>query len=166
MRLSHLLLLVVLAVATSSCSDDDSMEMETQSDTTGPSIYDHRWIDSPFYENDPSGDIEPGGEYQISIESGFQFLASVSDESNMTSAEGYMTINNDQDIREYIFGPAGAELGYQQGTFTFTHRTKSFALGQGVFYQLQPGDGMQFYISFVDEYDNETVVEWTANLVQ
>lgn len=167
MKLSNLLFIAFLAFMATSCSDDDdNMEMEMAPDTTGPMFNDHRWIDSPFYENQPTGDIVPGGMYEISIASGFQYLANVSDESNMTIALGYITVNNDPDILEYMFFPPGAQLGYKEGTFGFVHRAPTFSLGGGVFYELQPGYELQFYLSFTDEFENETVVEWSARLVE
>ncbi|MEM9920639.1 MAG: hypothetical protein AAF990_21255 [Bacteroidota bacterium] len=147
-----------------SCSDDD-MDLQEVVDTEGPEVYQSTWVDNPGVDNEPSGPIENGGNYTISIASGFHLVLSIRDISNIVSGSVYFLVNDDPDIRENIIYE-GTTFDYDEGSIGFVHRVNSISLGNGVFYDLKVGDTFNFYATFTDAVGNSTEMSWTADLVE
>lgn len=154
------LLLLCTLVA---CGEDEPETASPVADIAGPEITNLRWIDHPRFD-DPSGPIEDGGTYQISIANGFQMIYTFRDASNLRATDCYILVNDDPTLREDIL--TIENLGYREGTSTFTHRVGSFWIGPGEFYDLQPGDTYHFYFNVDDEFGNATSMSWTADLVE
>ena len=147
------------------CSDDDMEDVQAFVDNEGPAIFNPQWIDNPGVENDPTGTIEDGGNYTISISSGFQLNMIVRDASEIESGVVYFLVNDDPEIRENIIYE-GTAFNYTEGSIGFVHRVNKISLGDGVFYDLQVGDTYHFYASFTDENGNTSNLSWTADLVK
>jgi len=161
-RYLYFLMSLLLFVA---CSDDSDGDEEMTPDTEAPVISNLRWIDSPFYENDPVGDITDGSNYTISIQDGFQLAFSASDQSDIVEGEVYFTVNNDPNIREVLLSTE-IILDFKEASFGYYHRVGNISLGAGEFYDLQPGDTYQFYLRVEDEVGLGSIVQWTADLVE
>lgn len=167
MKTINLGLLLMLVFAFTACSDDDiDDDQELTPDTTAPLITNFEWIDSPFYENDPEGPIENNGNYTISIKDGFQIAFNLKDESTIISQRIYFTVNDDPEIIEELLLQ---EIELSPPTdyfFNYTHRVNVIPLGNGEFYKLKEGDTYQFYMTFTDEANNTTSINWTADLIE
>lgn len=146
-----------------SCSKEDP-ELPVV-DNEGPEIHNLRWIDSPFYEGDPSGPIEDGENYMIGIDSRFQFNMDILDASNIEIGNVYFLVNNDPDIKE-TFISEGTIFGYKEGSIGIIYDIFKIALGGGEFYHIQEGDKFNFYVEFTDEHGNTSSISWTADIVE
>jgi len=69
MNLSKLFILILI-LGLFSC-EEEPVIVDDFEDTSPPEIYDFRWIDSPFYENDIGGPIIDGENYTLTISDGF-----------------------------------------------------------------------------------------------
>ena len=167
MKAIHLALLITFLFSFTACSDDnmdDNTDMTP--DTEAPLLENLRWIDSPFYENDPEGPIQNNENYTISIRDGFQMAFNLKDESAIKSQRIFFTVNNDPSIFEEFLSE---EIELSPPTdyfFQYFHRVGTISLGNGVFYELKEGDTYQFDMTFTDESDNTTTINWTADLVE
>lgn len=156
---------ILLLVGLYSCEEEPVVVEDPINDTSPPEIYDFRWIDSPFYENDIGGPIIDGENYTLTISDGFQYILKVRDETNIAEGELYMLVNNDESLRE-TFLSKDIILDFKEGSFGYYFRVPKIALGSGVFYDLKPGDKYYFYLRFEDELGQETTMQWTADLVE
>lgn len=157
------ILFLCVVCAFMGCSDNEE-EMQELLDTEGPEFRRVEWIDSPFISNDPAGAIEDGGNYTISLEGGFHLLVDVRDANNIVEGEMYFTVNNDSEIKEVIFSPS-LTIDLNQSGVGYVYRVNKVWLGPDQWYEIQPGDTYQFYARFTDEFDNESSISWTADVV-
>lgn len=134
-------------------------------DSSGPEFTRVSWIDNPWVDNDPTGDIFDGSNHTISIQSGFHLLINVNDQSNIDEGEIYYTVNNDPEIKEVLFSPDLIVNSTQSG-ISFVNRVDQIWLGPNEWYELQPGDTYQFNARFTDEFGNESRIGWTADIVE
>ncbi len=135
-------------------------------DKEAPLVENLTWVDSPAYDNDPEGSIENNGNYTISINDGFQMTFNLKDNSAIKSQRIYFTVNNDPNIFEEFLSEDIALSPPTDYFFNYFHRVSSISLGDGVFYELKEGDTYQFYITFTDESDNTTNINWSADLIE
>ncbi|MDF1698366.1 MAG: hypothetical protein P1U56_21125 [Saprospiraceae bacterium] len=156
----QLLMLLFLGLLTS-CSDDANNTIDTDS----PEIIDLRWVGIPSLENDPDGPILDGGNYSISIATGFQVNFNIQDVSIINQREAYLLVNDNSEIRMDIIDPR-MTFDTSEGFTGFAFRSPEITLEDGSKYELIPGDRYHFYLSFGDEFDNSISTSWTADLME
>ena len=163
MNYTNAALLLLFAFLLYSCSDD-SLEIM---DTEAPDIYVLIWPNYPWNTNDPGSDIVDGGNYTISIESGFQVNLKVRDESELESAEVYLLLNGNPEMRRDYLTDDDLFGGKKSYSIGYSIQANVFRLNNlDIFYPLQVGDTYEFYVKFADIHGNATEVSWTADLVE
>jgi len=158
---SALFLVIFGLILFQSCEKNEIIEEEIP-DTFAPTLKRVAWIYNPYYEG-PTGDIEDGENYSITIDNGFHLIYLISDESNLESVDSYFLVNNDPNLRETIVNK-DLILDYKEGTFGFVQRATKFTSIDGEIYSFQPGDKLYFYLTAIDEFNNSVSMEWTADL--
>lgn len=155
-------LTAMLLLTLMSCNEDDPMMVLTP-DVTGPEIRNLRWIDHPSRDV-PSGPVEEGGNYQISIAAGFHLAYEIYDESDIRSSDSYMLVNDDPTISKPFL--TSDVLAASDASHGFSFSWRKIPLEDGQFYDLQVGDTFHFYLNVDDEHGNVTSIRWTADLVE